>query len=454
MAHQLFGTDGIRGRFGDEPITPLTMLKLGWAIGSLLKQRHGGGEVLIGKDTRVSGYLLESSLTSGLCSAGIGVRLMGPVPTPAVVHFCRSTDAIAGIAISASHNPYYDNGIKVFNDDGTKLDPESSALVEQYVDQKMQVTAAKNLGKARRFDESSDLYAEHCESLIAAELDGMLIALDCANGASYRIAPRVLEELGAVIRLMGAEPDGFNINRDCGSTNPQFIRELTRNSSADVGIALDGDGDRVVMVDERGELVNGDKILYVLALARKRDGRLDGGVVGTHLSNIELAKALQRHSIPFERVDVGDRFVSARLVENGWNLGGEECGHILTDGSGIAGDGLVAALEVLEEMVKTGSTLSELVGGLELAPQVTRNVMLAGRSTPLSEMRMDEWLNTSRAIDDARHALSDCGRVHLRASGTEPLIRILVEGEDENVIARIADELADVVGAELAAAGH
>ncbi len=448
MPQQLFGTDGIRGRFGEEPITPLTILKLGWAIGTALRDRFPKGEVLIGKDTRVSGYLLETALTSGLSAACVDVCLLGPTPTPAVAHFCKNSDAIAGVVISASHNPFYDNGIKLIQFDGSKLDTPLERQIEQVMESPMVVGPSKNLGKVRRFDENIDQYAKYCESLINVRLDGLRVAIDCANGASYRIAPRVLQGLGANVHATAVEPDGFNINLDCGSTNRQNILAFTTATESDVGIALDGDGDRVIMADEHGNIVNGDQILYILAMAKQRSGTLNGGVVGTHLSNIGLDIALKKQAIPFVRVNVGDRYISECLNKKGWNLGGEESGHVLVNNSGVCGDGLITALEVLAEIKKTGQTLSQLASGVELVPQVTRNVVLSSLSSPLKEMDSQNWPNTELALQNAKDQLSKGGRVLLRPSGTEPVIRILVEGSNVQQIAEIADRLAAVVKEE------
>ncbi len=449
MAHQrLFGTDGIRGRFGKEPVSPATILKLGWAIGAALNEQYCRGEVLIGKDTRVSGYALESALTCGLSCASIDIGLLGPVPTPAVSYFCRTTDAIAGIVISASHNPFHDNGIKLFGPDGRKVGEAFERRIEQIMQSPMHTCSSEQLGKARRFDECDDKYAEYCRSTISSRLDGLRIALDCANGASYRIAPRVLCSLGAEVSAVAVEPDGFNINRECGSTNLDNVCRHTIETASDVGVALDGDGDRVLLSDNKGNPVNGDQILYILASYRKREGMLKGGVVGTHLTNLGLSVALSDQSIPFARVEVGDRYVSSYMRQHGWGLGGEESGHILLDEQGNSGDGLLTALEVLAEMKRTGKSLLELADKVNLVPQVTRNVKLLDRSSPLTVMRESDWPSASKAVASAQKELSESGRVLLRPSGTEPLIRIFVEGSDRRQIKRIADQLADVVKAE------
>ncbi len=447
---RLFGTDGVRGRFGREPITPSTLLKLGWAFGSVLReQRALPHEVVIGKDTRVSGYLMETALTSGLLSAGVNIALLGPIPTPGVSFFCRHAGACAGIVISASHNIASDNGIKLLHLRGAKLPAPIERQIESKMGEPIQVVELDQLGKARRIDDAVEVYAESLASG-SLRLDGLKIALDCANGASYRAAPRVLEQLGAEVFADAIEPDGHNINLNCGSTHPQFIRQLTLRHGADVGIALDGDGDRVLMVDAQGNLINGDHILYVIALSRKRDRRLKGGVVGTLLSNIGLATALAENQIPFMRSNVGDKYVSEHLQQLNWNLGGEQCGHIINGEVGVPGDGLLAALEVLSEMVRTERTLSQLVKGMLMVPQATRNIALQCIDSPLETFDLDCWPLTSDAVRQAESELNDHGRVLLRASGTEPAIRVLVEGPNHQQNMRIAEHLADVVRKESA----
>jgi len=443
---KLFGTDGVRGRFGREPITPQTLLKFGWAFGSVLRESSDSPcEVIIGKDTRVSGYLMETALTSGLLSSGVNIALLGPIPTPGVSYFCSRDHACGGIVISASHNSAEDNGIKVLRAGGSKLPSHIEKLIEQRMSQPIDVVEPKNLGKARRIDDAVDLYVDYLCNKAECMLDGMRIVVDCANGASYRVAPRVLEKLGAQVIAVANSPDGYNINRNCGSTNPQFITASTIEHKADVGIALDGDGDRVLMVDGKGNLVNGDQILYIIAIARKREGKLDGGVVGTLLSNIGLASALSENEIPFQRANVGDRFVSEYLKRLKWNLGGEECGHIINGEVGIPGDGILVALEVLGEIVKTGKSLNKLTDGMSLMPQVSVNVNLQTLNSPLADFDLCRWPKTDQAIQLAETELSMNGRVLLRASGTEPTIRVLVEGGDQQKVTRIANELADVV---------
>ncbi len=447
---RLFGTDGVRGRFGREPITPQTLLKLGWAFGAVLRELSAAPhEVVIGKDTRVSGYLMETALTSGLLSAGVNIAMLGPIPTPGVSFFCRHASACAGIVISASHNIASDNGIKLLHNRGAKLPPRIERQIDHKMGQPIQVVELDQLGKARRIDDAVEIYAQSL-ARDSLRLDGLKIALDCANGAGYRAAPLVLEQLGAEVFADAIEPNGHNINLNCGSTHPKFIQQLTLRHGADVGIALDGDGDRVLMADAQGNLINGDHILYVIALSRKRAGRLNGGVVGTLLSNIGLAVALQENQIPFMRSDVGDKYVSAQLQKLNWDLGGEQCGHIINGEVGVPGDGMLAALEVLGEMVRTERTLSQLVEGMRIVPQVSRNIALQYIDSPLEIFYLDDWPLTSDAVKQAESELNDCGRVLLRASGTEPAIRVLVEGPNHRQNTRIAEHLAAVVRAESA----
>ncbi len=446
---RLFGTDGVRGRFGSEPITPQTVLRFGWALGSVLQEQSDERcEVVIGKDTRVSGYVLESALMSGLLSAGIDIALLGPVSTPAVSYFCRSTRATAGVVISASHNPVQDNGLKVFQSNGNKLSAQVEARIEARMDDDIRVVDPHELGKARRINDPVDTYVQYLASNATVGLGGIRVVIDCANGASYRIGPALLAQLGADVVSVADTPSGFNINLECGSTNPEYIQKLTLEHHADVGIALDGDGDRVVMVDAQGNLINGDHILFIIAMARKRKGHLRGGVVGTHLSNMGLADALAQNNVSFESVEVGDRFISERLKELNWDLGGEECGHILNGEAGIPGDGLVATLEVLAEVVETGKTLKELAQQMTLVPKVNRNVYLSNFNSPIGSFELAEWPKTSDALERANVELENLGRIMIRASGTEPAIRIHVEGYDGEQIGRIADRLSEVVRAE------
>ncbi len=449
MSRKYFGTDGVRGRVGQAPITPELVMKLGWAAGKVLADNaESTGKVVIGKDTRVSGYLLESALEAGLSAAGVDVSLIGPMPTPGIAYLTRTARAQAGIVISASHNPYYDNGIKFFAPDGFKLPDETERNIEAMMDQPLHTQEAARLGKAVRYPDAAGRYIEFCKSTFPnrLNLNGIKIALDCANGAAYHVAPPVFTELGAEVTAMATEPDGFNINAECGSTAPQALVDLVGESGADVGIALDGDGDRLIMVDEKGRLVDGDQILYVIAGARHNGEPYQGGVVGTLMTNLGLEKALQQAGIPFERSDVGDRYVMAAMKQRGWRLGGESSGHIICLEQSTTGDGIVAALLVLKVMLESGKSLSELASGMRVYPQKMINVKTGAgfdftRSGAISE-----------AVRDAEAALGDKGRVLLRASGTEPLIRVMIEGEDEPLVNSLCENLADVVRAEASGA--
>ena len=446
---KLFGTDGVRGRFGSEPITPQTILKLGWCIGSVFREQVSQPcNIVIGKDTRISGYIMESAISSGLLYSGVNILLLGPVPTPAVSYFCRETHARAGIVISASHNPSHDNGLKLLSANGEKLPGKVERLIEAKMHQPIEIDGSTSFGKAARVDDVVQRYSDFLCSTAETRLDGLRVVVDCANGASYRVAPNVLSKLGADVIALADKPDGYNINHECGSTYPEFICRKTLNYKADVGIALDGDGDRVMMVDSDGNLINGDQLLFVIAMARKREKRLFGGVVGTKLSNLGLERAFAQNEIPFKRAKVGDRFIARQLAKRDWKLGGEECGHILNSETGVPGDGLAAALEVLSEMKKTDSSLSTLVEGIQLVPQITVNVRLENRTVPLSRLDLTIWPNVSKALAVAESRLNDHGRILLRASGTEPVIRIFVEGEDRRKINQIANYLADAVREE------
>jgi len=449
MSRKYFGTDGVRGRVGEAPVTPELVMKLGWAAGKVLADNaESTGKVVIGKDTRVSGYLLESALEAGLSAAGVDVSLIGPMPTPGIAYLTRTARAQAGIVISASHNPYYDNGIKFFAPDGFKLPDETERSIEAMMDQPMHTQEAARLGKAVRYPDAAGRYIEFCKSTFPnrLNLNGVRIALDCANGAAYHVAPPVFTELGADVIAMANEPDGFNINEECGSTAPQALTHLVRQSGADVGIALDGDGDRLIMVDENGSLVDGDQILYVIAAAQDDGLAFEGGVVGTLMSNLGLEKALQQAGIPFERSDVGDRYVMAAMKQRGWRLGGESSGHIICLEQSTTGDGIVAALLVLKVMLESGKRLSELAAGMRVFPQTMINIKTdAGFDYSASDA-------VSRAVRETEATLAGKGRVLLRASGTEPLIRVMIEGEDEQLVKRLCESLADVVRSEAALA--
>ncbi|HHJ11756.1 MAG TPA: phosphoglucosamine mutase [Chromatiales bacterium] len=446
MEKRYFGTDGIRGRVGSEPMTPDFVLRLGWAAGRVLVG-DGHPSVLIGKDTRISGYMLESALQAGLSAAGIDIRLLGPMPTPGIAYLTRTLRASAGIVISASHNPYYDNGIKFFSGDGTKLPDEVELAIEAELERPMQSVDSAELGKAERIVDAAGRYIEFCKSTIPQRtvLHGLKLVVDCANGATYHIAPSVFEELGAEVIRLAAHPDGLNINADCGATAPQRMADAVLSNQADLGIALDGDGDRVIMVDHRGEVVDGDELLYIIARAHHEEGRMQGGVVGTQMSNLGLELALKGLGIPFERAAVGDRYVMERLLAHGWTLGGESSGHIICLDQTTTGDGIIAALQVLYVMVTSGKALHELKQGMEKMPQALVNVPIEGpvdlAATPLIR----------EAVAEVEQCLGEQGRVLLRPSGTEPLVRVMVEGRDAREVQALARQIADAV-AEAAAA--
>ena len=450
MTRKYFGTDGIRGRVGSQSITPEFIMKLGWAAGRVLS-RQGHGTVLIGKDTRISGYMFESALEAGLAAAGIDINLLGPMPTPAVAYLTRTFHAQAGIVISASHNAYYDNGIKFFSADGTKLEDDVELAIEAEIDKPMTTVDSSKLGKASRISDAAGRYIEFCKSTVPMRmsLEGIRIVVDCAHGATYHIAPRVLEELGAEVISIGVEPDGLNINDQCGSTKPEAIQASVVELSADVGIALDGDGDRLIMVDAEGNLVDGDQILYIIAMSRLLDEELDGSVVGTVMSNLGLEHALQKQGIGFRRSQVGDRHVMNMLRDSGWSLGGEGSGHIICLDRTSTGDGVVAALQVLYAMVSSQKPLDQLLTGLEMYPQKLVNV-------PLDQpFDLEESAIVKAAMADAEKQLGDSGRILLRASGTEPLLRVMVEGQDDALVNELADSLADAVReASTAQASH
>lgn len=437
-----FGTDGIRGRMGEEPITPQTVLKLGWAAGKVLGQGAADhAKVLIGKDTRVSGYLLESALEAGLSAAGVDILLLGPMPTPGIAYLTRTARARAGIVISASHNPYDDNGIKFFGPDGMKLPDDVERAIEAAMADELRTVDPRRLGKARRYEDAPGRYIEFCKSSFPhrLSLEGLRIVVDCANGAAYNIAPHVFSELGADVLPIANEPDGFNINDGCGSTQPRLLQKSVLETQANVGIALDGDGDRVILVDERGEVVDGDQILYIAALSRQEAGRLRGGVVGTVMSNLGLEQALSRRGIAFRRAAVGDRYVLAMLQELGWELGGETSGHVICLDKSTTGDGIISALEVLAVMVRTGKSLHELKSGMALYPQTMINVRMQHRFDVRSSAPV------MQAVREAEQELAGQGRVVLRPSGTEPVVRVMVEGCDPVVVERLTRQLADVV---------
>lgn len=441
MGRKYFGTDGIRGRVGESPMTAEVVLKLGWAAGMVLASK-GNREVLIGKDTRISGYLFESALEAGLASAGINSRMLGPMPTPAIAYLTSTFRAAAGIVISASHNPFYDNGLKFFSTEGSKLPDELEEEIEAMMDQPMTTVDSADLGRATRIDDAAGRYIEFCKSTFPSglRLSGMKVVVDSANGAAYDIAHRVFDELGANVVLVGAEPNGLNINSECGATAPDNLRAHVLLERADVGIALDGDGDRLIMVDHRGEIVDGDEILYVLARAWQKAGSMTGGVAGTLMTNLALEHAFEEMNIPFQRAAVGDRHVMELLGKEGWHLGGENSGHIICLDRVTTGDAIVAALAVLAVMKETGDSLSKLRGDMKLYPQVLLNV-------PMKE-RVDISTNDviQDAVKQAEAKLGDSGRILLRPSGTEPLVRVMVEGKVANDVQQICESVAKTVG--------
>jgi phosphoglucosamine mutase len=437
-----FGTDGIRGKVGQDPITPERVVKLGWAAGKVLGgQGADRGKILIGKDTRVSGYLLESALESGLAAAGVDVRLLGPMPTPGIAYLARTARARAGIVISASHNPYDDNGIKFFSAEGSKLPDETEQAIEEMMEKPLTVVDSASLGKAKRYEDASGRYIEFCKSTFPhrLNLEGLKIVVDCANGAAYHVAPLVFSELGADVVAVANEPDGFNINRECGSTYPIYLKKTVLAEGADLGIALDGDGDRAIMVDHRGDIVDGDHLLYIIAMDRKAAGRLRGGIVGTLMSNFGLEQACSSQGIPFARAAVGERYVLAKLIENDWDVGGETSGHVICLDRSTTGDGIIAALQVLAAMRASDKTLHELRGALEIYPQTMINVHMARRFDVKSSAPVQA------AVTEAEHALAGKGRVVLRPSGTEPVIRVMVEGRDAGLVERLTLQIADTV---------
>lgn len=435
-----FGTDGVRGKVGTNPITPDFVLKLGWAAGKVLATQ-GSRVVLIGKDTRISGYMLESALEAGLAAAGLSAAFTGPMPTPAVAYLTRTFRAEAGIVISASHNPYYDNGIKFFSTQGTKLPDEVEEAIEAMLEQPMDCVESAELGRASRIKDAAGRYIEFCKSTFPAHLslENYKIVVDCANGATYEIAPSVMRELGAEVIEIGTEPDGMNINEKCGATDIKALQEKVLEVKADVGLAYDGDGDRLIMVDHLGNKVDGDQVLFIIAREALREGRLNGGVVGTLMSNMSLELALKQLAIPFVRANVGDRYVLEQMQERGWGLGGENSGHIIIADRNTTGDGIIASLAVLTAMAKHRLSLNELADAVKLFPQVLINVRFAGGDNPLES-------DTVKSVAaDVEKRLAGKGRILLRKSGTEPLIRVMVECEDGVLAQKCAEEIADAV---------
>lgn len=437
-----FGTDGVRGKVGSYPITPDFALKLGWAAGKVLASQ-GSKTVLIGKDTRISGYMLESALEAGLAAAGLSAAFTGPMPTPAIAYLTRTFRAEAGIVISASHNPYYDNGIKFFSAQGTKLPDEIEEAIESMLEQPMDCVESAELGKASRINDAAGRYIEFCKSTFPAHLglEGYKIVVDCANGATYHIAPNVLRELGADVIEIGCEPNGVNINERCGATDVRALQEKVLETKADLGLAYDGDGDRIMMVDHLGNKVDGDQILFIIAREALRSGQLKGGVVGTLMSNMSLEIALKMLGVPFLRANVGDRYVLEKMQENDWTLGGENSGHIIISDKNTTGDGIVASLAVLAAMAKHKLSLNELADAVKLFPQVLINVRFAGGANPLDSNAVKV------AAADAEKRLAGKGRILLRKSGTEPLIRVMVECQDGELAQQCAEQIAEAVKA-------
>ena len=435
-----FGTDGIRGKVGENMINPEFVMKLGWAAGKVLAGQ-GTNKVLIGKDTRISGYMLESALEAGLSAAGINIGLLGPMPTPAIAYLTKTFRSEAGIVISASHNPYYDNGIKFFSADGMKLDDAIEIAIEEQMDKPMECVASDKLGKAVRIGDAAGRYIEFCKGNFPSSLSlkGLKIVVDCANGATYHIAPNVLSELGAEVIEIGTEPDGLNINRKVGATSMKAVTESVIKHKADLGFALDGDGDRLMLVDHKGNVIDGDQIVYIIARDALKRGRLQGGVVGTVMSNLGLEVALGTLGVPFVRSKVGDRYVMELLKQKGWSIGGEGSGHVLNLTAATTGDGIVAGLQVLAAMLHADMTLNELSRGMTKYPQTLINVRFSEGTKPLEDK------GVIQAVLEAEKALDDRGRVLLRKSGTEPLVRVMVEANDAHDSRTWAEYIADAV---------
>lgn len=447
MGRKYFGTDGVRGRVGEQPITPEFVMHLGYAAGHMLLADRGSlpaGQsptVLIGKDTRISGYMLEAALQAGFTAAGVNVVMTGPMPTPAVAYLTRALRLQAGVVISASHNPFEDNGIKFFSASGQKLPDSVEEAVEAGIDRPITTVGARKLGRARRIEDAPARYIEFCKSTFPNNLDlrGMRIVVDCAHGATYDIAPHVFHELGAEVVPIGNAPDGFNINEGCGATHTEALSEAVRVHRADLGVAFDGDGDRLMMADARGRIYDGDQLVYVIARHRIQTGYMKGGVVGTLMTNLGTEHALGRIHIPFVRAKVGDRYVLECLQANGWTLGGETSGHILCLDKHTTGDGIVSALQVLRALRETGETLEAFTADLETYPQVMINVPVA------RGFKLDSVPEIGASVTEAERALNGGGRIVLRASGTEPLIRVMVEGRDAALVRQTAEAIASAV---------
>ena len=441
-----FGTDGIRGSVGTSPITPDFMLKLGWAAGKVFASGgNGRNKILIGKDTRISGYMFEAALEAGVTAAGVDINLTGPMPTPAIAYLTRTLRAQAGIVISASHNSFQDNGIKFFSSEGTKLPNEVEFAIEQELTNDISTVTPDLLGKASRITDAAGRYIEFCKSTIGSTLkfNGLKIVVDCAHGSTYHIAPSVLKELGAKVIPIGVSPDGLNINKGNGSTSPERLAATVLEEKADIGIAFDGDGDRVVMVDHLGNIVDGDEILYVIARDRRRQNIDFGGVVGTSMSNLGLELALDALDVPFVRTAVGDRHVMQGMLERGWDLGGESSGHIICLDITTTGDGIVSALQALAAIVNCEQPLADLRSKMRKLPQSMVNVPLDNNFDLVANKAVQS------AVSDVESKLGKNGRVLLRPSGTEPLVRVMVEGEDMDIVSKLAQELSDIVATEV-----
>lgn len=442
MSRKYFGTDGIRGRVGDAPVTPDFMLKLGWATGKVFASEDGSKPtVVIGKDTRVSGYMLESALQAGLVAAGANVKLLGPLPTPGIALLTRTQNADAGIVISASHNPYFDNGTKFFNGQGSKLSDELELQIEAMIDSPMETVDSEQLGKASRIVDAAGRYVEYCKSTFPDDLSlkGMKLVIDCAHGATYHIAPAVFEELGATTVVIGATPDGYNINDGVGSTEPAALQAKVLEEGADIGIAFDGDGDRLQMVNAKGELLTGDDVLYVLAMHRLASGDSDAGIVGTLMTNMGLELALEAGGLRLARAKVGDRYVKELMVAEGWSLGGESSGHIICGDLSTTGDGVIAALQVLAAVRASGKTLDALASGFNPLPQVLVNVRISKGFDLTAHPTIGE------ACRRVESELEGRGRLLLRPSGTEPVIRVMVEGDNSVAIDALAGQVAEAI---------
>jgi len=445
MAKKYFGTDGIRGRVGKGQMTPQAVMKLGWAVGKVLAG-HGNNLVVIGKDTRISGYMFEASLEAGLSAAGVDVRILGPMPTPGIAYLTRTLRASAGIVISASHNPFYDNGLKFFSAEGSKLPDDIEHEIEALFETEMEIVDSAKLGKAERIEDAQGRYIEACKATIpmGTSFKGIKVVLDCANGATYHIAPNVFAELGADVITIADKPNGININENCGSTHPTTLAAAVLQNQADIGIAFDGDGDRLMMVDSKGQIIDGDEILYIITKARIAAGEKQGGVAGTLMSNLGLELAIKKLGLEFERTQVGDRYVMECLRDKGWALGGENSGHIICLDRTTTGDGIVSALQVMAYLADSGASLVEALSEMTMMPQILINVPLPVKTNPIGEPKVKQ------AVEDVEQQLNGKGRVLLRASGTEPLIRVMVEGEEEKQVTAYAQQIADAVSASVA----